>query len=50
MSGGIGGGEAGIDPPTTTKGDISGFDTSYARIPIGSNGQVLEADSTEALG
>jgi len=49
MSGGmIGGG--GVDPPTTTKGDISGFDTTYARIPIGANGQILEADSTEALG
>jgi len=49
MSGGmIGGG--GTDPPTTTKGDISGFDTTYARIPIGTNDQVLTADSTQALG
>ena len=46
----MGGGEAGVDPPTTTKGDVSGFDTSYARIPIGTNNQVLTADSTEALG
>ncbi len=43
-------GAGGVDPPTTTKGDISGFDTTYARIPIGSNGQILEADSTTALG
>ena len=49
-SGGIGGGEAGEDPPTTTKGDVSGFDTTFARIPIGSNDQVLTADSTEDLG
>ncbi len=34
----------------TTKGDIHGFSTSNTRIPIGSNNQVLTADSTEALG
>ena len=50
MSGGMGGGEAGEDPPTTTKGDVSGFDTTFARIPIGSNDQVLTADSAQALG
>ena len=44
----IGGG--GSNPPTTQKGDVSGFDTTYARIPIGSNDQVLTADSTQALG
>ena len=49
MSGGmIGGG--GVNPPTTTKGDISGYDTTYARIPVGTNDQVLTADSTQALG
>jgi len=49
MSGGmIGGG--GVDPPTTTKGDISGFDTTYARVPVGADGTVLTADSTTALG
>jgi len=49
MSGGmIGGG--GSNPPTTTKGDISGFDTTFARIPVGANGTVLTADSTTALG
>ena len=50
MSGGMGGGEPGIDPPTTTKGDLSGFDTTFDRVPIGSNTHVLTADSTEALG
>ena len=44
----IGGG--GVDPPTTTKGDVSGFSTTFSRIPIGTNTQVLTADSTEALG
>ena len=50
MSGGMGGGEEGIDPPTTTKGDLSGFDTTFDRVPIGSNNQVLTADSAQALG
>ena len=50
MSGGMGGGDSGIDPPTTTKGDLSGFDTTFDRVPIGTNTQVLTADSTEALG
>lgn len=34
----------------TTKGDLEGFSTVAARIPIGTNGQHLEADSTQALG
>lgn len=34
----------------TTKGDILGFDSAHNRVPIGSNGQVLTADSTAALG
>lgn len=50
MSGGMGGGEAGVDPPTTTKGDLSGFDTTFDRVPIGADTQVLTADSAEALG
>tara|TARA_R110000787_G_scaffold286259_1_gene403887 strand:+ start:871 stop:1722 length:852 start_codon:yes stop_codon:yes gene_type:complete len=50
MSGGMGGGEAGVDPPTTTKGDLSGFDTTFDRVPIGADTQILTADSTEALG
>ena len=46
----MGGGETGIDPPTTTKGDLSGFDTTFDRVPIGTNNQVLTADSAQALG
>ena len=34
----------------TTKGDLEGFSTEAARIPVGTNGQHLEADSTQALG
>ena len=34
----------------TTKGDILGHSTVPARIPVGTNGQVLTADSTAALG
>jgi hypothetical protein len=36
--------------PLTTKGDILGYDTAADRIPVGSNGDVLTADSTQALG
>jgi hypothetical protein len=36
--------------PLTTKGDLFGYSTTVARVPIGSNGQVLTADSTQALG
>jgi len=36
--------------PLTTKGDLFGFSTVAARIPIGSNGQVLTADSAQTLG
>ena len=51
MSGGMGGGEGGVDVEMlTTKGDTHGFDTDNARVPIGANTQVLTADSTEALG
>ena len=46
----MGGAEAGVDPPTTTKGDLSGFDTTFDRVPVGANTTVLTADSTEALG
>jgi hypothetical protein len=37
-------------PPVTTKGDLFGYSTTPARIPVGTNGQVLTADSTQALG
>ena len=47
----MGGGEAGVpDDLLTTKGDTHGYSTTNARVPIGSNTQVLTADSTEALG
>lgn len=42
--------DAGYTPPLTTKGDLFGYDTAAARIPIGTNNQVLTADSTQALG
>lgn len=36
--------------PLTTKGDIVGYSTVNARIPVGSDTQVLTADSTQVLG
>jgi len=42
--------QVGAASPLTTKGDLYGFSTSDARIPIGTNNQVLTADSTQALG
>ena len=42
--------DAGYTPPLTTKGDLFGYDTAAARIPIGANNTVLTADSTQALG
>lgn len=36
--------------PLTTKGDILGFSTVNARLAVGTNGQVLTADSGQALG
>ncbi len=36
--------------PLTTKGDLFGFDTVDDRIPIGTNNQVLTADSAQGLG
>lgn len=34
----------------TTKGDIAGYSSVAARVPVGTNGQVLTADSAQALG
>jgi hypothetical protein len=34
----------------TTKGDLLGYSTLLARIPVGSNNQVLTADSAQTLG
>lgn len=36
--------------PLTTKGDLYGFSTVNARIPVGTDGFVLSADSTQILG
>lgn len=36
--------------PLTTKGDLYGYSSVNARIPVGSNGNVLTADSTQTLG
>lgn len=39
-----------LAPPTTTKGDLSGFSTVSARIPVGTNNYTILADSAQALG
>lgn len=41
---------SGTGSPLTTKGDLYGYNTTNARIPVGTNGYVLTADSTQALG
>jgi hypothetical protein len=40
----------GLTSPLTTKGDLWGFSSVDARIPIGSDTQVLTADSAQTLG
>lgn len=44
-----------VDPaagssPLTTKGDVHVYGAADARLPVGTNGQVLTADSSQALG
>jgi len=46
----IGGGSGGTASPLTTKGDVYGYDTADARIPVGADGLALIADSAQALG
>ena len=36
--------------PLTTKGDLLTFDTQDARLPVGTDGQILSANSAQALG
>ncbi len=43
-------GTSNLASPLTTKGDLWGRDTADARVPVGSNGQYLKADSTDAQG
>jgi hypothetical protein len=42
--------DAGYNPPLTTKGDIFTYSTENTRLPIGTNGFVLQADSTATTG
>lgn len=37
-------------PTITTKGDLATFDTARTRLPVGTNGQILSADSSTATG
>lgn len=48
LHGGGGGGGPGGSSPLTTAGDLYGYDTADARVPIGSNGQFLTVDTSDA--
>ena len=43
-------GSAGTTSPLTTKGDLYGYSTSNARLPVGADGLPLVADSTQTTG
>ena len=49
-SGGMKWAEAPASSPLTTKGDLYTYDTDNARLPIGTDGQMLVADSVETTG
>jgi hypothetical protein len=49
--GGGGGGSCLCDPsPLTTKGDLFTYSTGGARLPVGTDGQIIVADSTVSVG
>src|SRR6185369_3975387 len=48
--GGSGGGGGGGSSPLTTKGDLYTHSTVDARLPVGTNGKVLMADSAQTTG
>src|SRR5207253_180841 len=48
--GATGGGGGGSTSPLTTKGDLWGYNTADARVPVGTDTYVLTADSTQTLG
>ena len=50
QAGSLGSSGGGTTSPLTTQGDIYGYDTDNARIPVGVDGTVLQADSGETLG
>jgi hypothetical protein len=45
-----GAGTSGSTSPLTTKGDLWGYDTADARVPVGTDGYLLNADSGDAQG